>query len=81
ALSCFKEAIHPPLVEVGDESPIMDKKQLPTRFPFGHGLSYTTFGYQGLNVENQSDHVHVSLQVTNTGERAVRRLSRSMFKT
>ncbi|MEE6654076.1 hypothetical protein PS425_05110 [Limosilactobacillus fermentum] len=45
----------------------MDKKQLPTRFPFGHGLSYTTFGYQGLNVENQSDHVHVSLQVTNTG--------------
>ncbi len=47
-----------------------DKKQLPTRFPFGHGLSYTTFGYQGLNVENQSDHVHVSLQVTNTGERA-----------
>ncbi|WP_222842507.1 hypothetical protein, partial [Limosilactobacillus fermentum] len=25
ALSCFKEAIHPPLVEVGVFSPIMDK--------------------------------------------------------
>ncbi|MGN9783515.1 glycoside hydrolase family 3 C-terminal domain-containing protein [Nonomuraea sp. ZG12] len=33
-------------------------------FPFGHGLSYTTFGYQGLRVRGEQ----VSVKVTNTGE-------------
>jgi beta-glucosidase len=33
-------------------------------FPFGHGLSYTTFGYQGLRVRGEQ----VSVKVTNTGK-------------
>ncbi|MDA0632945.1 glycoside hydrolase family 3 C-terminal domain-containing protein [Nonomuraea sp. MCN248] len=32
-------------------------------FAFGHGLSYTTFGYQGLKVQGEQ----VSVKVTNTG--------------
>jgi beta-glucosidase len=42
-------------------------------FPFGHGLSYTTFSYDGLalpeSVETGED-IPVSVSVTNTGERA-----------
>ncbi|MGI2295994.1 beta-glucosidase [Paenibacillus sp. GXUN7292] len=43
-------------------------------FPFGHGLSYTSFVYSGLEVEKQemldTETVRVSLDVTNTGNRA-----------
>jgi beta-glucosidase len=40
-------------------------------FPFGYGLSYTTFKYSGLNVPAQAakgKSVNVSVQVTNTGK-------------
>jgi beta-glucosidase len=42
-------------------------------FPFGHGLSYTTFEYGGLEIEprtTRDGNVSVSLDVTNTGDRA-----------
>ncbi|WP_295730848.1 glycoside hydrolase family 3 N-terminal domain-containing protein [uncultured Muribaculum sp.] len=39
------------------------------RYPFGHGLSYTSFGYSGLSVTSASDgSVDVGLTVTNTGD-------------
>ena len=34
---------------------------------FGHGLSYTTFAYSGLQVGVENDTVRVSVEVTNTG--------------
>ena len=42
-------------------------------FPFGHGLSYTSFGYdklnaKGLNTRAAKDTAQVQLQVTNTGK-------------
>lgn len=44
-------------------------------FPFGHGLSYTTFGYSDLAVEpsrgqrdGESSYLDVSFTVTNTGD-------------
>ncbi|EWT02113.1 beta-glucosidase [Intrasporangium oryzae NRRL B-24470] len=37
-------------------------------FPFGHGLSYTTFDYSGLEVAG-GDTVTASVTVTNTGDR------------
>ena len=41
-------------------------------FPFGHGLSYTTFAYNNLKVQAKgtTDSVEVSIEIRNTGERA-----------
>ncbi|MGC1480781.1 MAG: glycoside hydrolase family 3 N-terminal domain-containing protein [Chthoniobacterales bacterium] len=42
------------------------------QFPFGHGLSYTTFGYESLKVEktlaSADEMVRVSFELTNTGD-------------
>ena len=43
-----------------------DRQNLKPLFPFGHGLSYTTFAYDNLTVSN-TDGVSVSVDVTNTG--------------
>jgi len=39
-------------------------------YPFGYGLGYTTFAYSDLDVEPRADGARVSVQVTNTGQRA-----------
>lgn len=36
-------------------------------YPFGHGLSYTTFAYSDLKVEEGADDFTVNVTVTNTG--------------
>ena len=38
------------------------------RFPFGYGLSYTTFKYSNLKVEQNDKEVVITLDVTNTGK-------------
>ncbi|MCR4838981.1 MAG: glycoside hydrolase family 3 C-terminal domain-containing protein [Eubacterium sp.] len=51
-----------------------DTKQMPVRFPFGYGLSYTDFRYANLRVSRDSftaaEGVTVSVDVTNIGDRA-----------
>lgn len=40
------------------------------QFPFGHGLSYTTFSQEMQNFSDNGDSVSVDVEVTNTGETA-----------
>jgi beta-glucosidase len=47
-----------------------DAKEIDPLFPFGHGLSYTSFKYENMTVEKSGDGLHVSLDLTNTGARA-----------
>ena len=51
-----------------------DKKAMDVLFPFGHGLSYTTFAYSNLRLSADSiqdtDALTVQVDVTNTGSLA-----------
>lgn len=49
-----------------------DARDLPVVFPFGHGLSYTTFAYDELTAAAHADGIDVSVRITNTGDRAGR---------
>ena len=47
-----------------------DTAKVPVRFPFGYGLSYTSFEYSGLEISQEGtspDGVKVSFTITNTG--------------
>ena len=50
-----------------------DKKEMAVSFPFGHGLSYTSFAYANLRLDRDTmtdgGRLTVSVDVTNTGER------------
>ncbi len=46
-----------------------DAEKKPVLFPFGFGLSYTSYAYSGLTVKN-GDGLTVSFTVKNTGSRA-----------
>ena len=43
-----------------------DKNNVTPMFPFGHGLSYTTFVYHGDNIRVQDR--NISINVTNSGD-------------
>lgn len=45
-----------------------DKKEMDVKYPFGHGLSYTTFKYSDLHIEKMDMEVRVSLKLENTGK-------------
>lgn len=51
-----------------------EKEGIEPLFPFGHGLSYTTFAYGPVEADRASTDergtVNVSVEVTNTGDRA-----------
>lgn len=44
-----------------------DARRLPVAFPFGHGLSYTTFAYADLDAAVDEDGITVSFTLRNTG--------------
>jgi beta-glucosidase len=47
-----------------------DAENKTVLFPFGFGLSYTTYSYSDLKVHSTSEGVNVAFSVTNTGRRA-----------
>ena len=51
-----------------------DTKEMPVRFPFGYGLSYTDYEYHDMKLSakqiKDTDKLTVSVQVTNTGKMA-----------
>lgn len=58
---CYKEG-----VEVGYR--YYDRHPEEVLYPFGHGLSYTTFAYEELKTEIKEDGVQVQVTVSNTGD-------------
>lgn len=50
-----------------------DKKEMDVCFPFGHGLSYTSFAYSNLRVDHEKitdkETITVTCDVTNVGSR------------
>ena len=54
-----------------------DKRKLPVRFPFGHGLTYTTFEYSNLRLSAETfdgGELTASVDVTNTGKFAAKEI-------
>ncbi len=46
-----------------------DRRGLTPLFPFGFGLSYTSFRYDDLKLRSEGNTIHASFTVTNTGTR------------
>ena len=67
-----KNTGRPPSAEEKYTSKYIDVPWTPL-YPFGHGLSYTTFGYDDLRLSAEQiaagDSLTVSVDVTNTGDR------------
>jgi beta-glucosidase len=68
-----KSTGRPPEEGLDYKSTYLDTPWTPL-YPFGHGLSYTTFSYDAPRVDAEqvtvNDTVHVAVDVTNTGDRA-----------
>lgn len=47
-----------------------DTHEMHVLFPFGHGLSYTTFEYTNLAVDENEHGATITFDLTNTGDRA-----------
>ncbi len=67
----FRDAVYGESIFMGYR--YYDKKELDPLFPFGHGLSYTSFAYSNLQAPAQvrpGESVTVAVDVKNAGKRA-----------
>ncbi len=51
-----------------------DTFDIPVLFPFGFGLTYSTFEYSGMTLKEEENQVLVTLTVTNTGKAKAREI-------
>ena len=49
-------------------------RNVDVAYPFGFGLTYTTFSIDDMKVRHKGDRIDVSCRVTNTGERAAKQV-------
>ena len=67
----YKKGSHGAQKRIGDPNGTGISRVIGPLYPFGHGLSYTSFGYSDLSVQTVSDKdLIVRAVVTNTGKRA-----------
>ncbi len=45
-----------------------DTKNIDVSYPFGFGMSYTSFAYEDMNVKVTDDTINISVKVKNTGD-------------
>ncbi len=76
-----EENEYPPIIGIGEKPyetvygyyhgyTLFDKRGTEPAYPFGYGLSYTTFDTKLLGAEDAGDTVAIRVQVTNTGNRS-----------
>ena len=63
--ACLCRLAHSKIVTTADR--LFDAKNLTPAFPFGHGMSYTTFCYSNISVAAEGDAAAVSFTVSNCG--------------
>ena len=56
-----------------------DELLLEVAYPFGHGLTYSTFEYSGLEVSTDGNQVPVSFDLANTGDRDAAEVAQVYF--
>ena len=49
-------------------------------YPFGHGLSYSTFEYSGLKLTRNEENIVVEFDVTNTSDRDAKEIAQVYFR-
>ena len=47
-----------------------DSRQVEVAYPFGYGLSYTTFDYANVKVNQSSKNIKIAVDITNSGKTA-----------
>ena len=45
-----------------------ETNHIPVRYPFGYGLSYTSFSYDALHVDKNEEGLDITVSITNTGD-------------